>query len=141
MFRAIAAVLFLTAAPAQALDLDAPFPSIDGGDLALSDWRGQAVLVVNTASQCAFTKQYRGLQDLYDTYRDRLLENPLFRQLDVRTRIARFAYFLKSPRLIRLGWRIAPYVARFTRWADPNFDPTERPQFRLVDLAQPSSSA
>ncbi len=39
--------------------------------LSLSEWRGQPVLVVNTASQCAFTKQYRGLQDLYDTYRDR----------------------------------------------------------------------
>ncbi|MBO6899240.1 MAG: glutathione peroxidase [Shimia sp.] len=59
-----------TAGAAFALDLSAKFDSIDGGTLAVSDWAGQPVLVVNTASQCAFTKQYRGLQDLYDTYRD-----------------------------------------------------------------------
>ena len=59
-----------TAGAAYALDLSAKFDSIDGGKLAVSDWTGQPVLVVNTASQCAFTKQYRGLQDLYDAYRD-----------------------------------------------------------------------
>jgi flavin-dependent dehydrogenase len=75
----------------------------------------------------------------YETYRDRLLADPLFRQLDVRTRLARFAYFLKYPRLVRLGWRLAPLVARFSRWSDPNFDPTEQPRFKLVDLAQPFS--
>lgn len=59
-----------TAVPALALALSAKFDSIDGGTLAVSDWAGRPVLVVNTASQCAFTKQYRGLQDLYDAYRD-----------------------------------------------------------------------
>lgn len=47
---------------------DAVFPSIDGGEIALSDFAGRPVLVVNTASQCAFTKQYAGLQDLHDRY-------------------------------------------------------------------------
>jgi glutathione peroxidase len=46
------------------------FPSIDGGTLALSDWEGRPVLVVNTASLCAFTPQYEGLQALYERYRD-----------------------------------------------------------------------
>ncbi len=64
-------VSLLFAFQANALELDAPFDSIDGGTLSLSEWRGQPILVVNTASQCAFTKQYRGLQDLYDKYRDR----------------------------------------------------------------------
>ncbi|WP_415404731.1 glutathione peroxidase [Tateyamaria sp. SN3-11] len=46
------------------------FPSIDGGTLDMADWSGRPVLVVNTASRCAFTDQYEALQDLYDTYRD-----------------------------------------------------------------------
>ena len=59
------------ALPAAALDLDAPFGNIDGGEIRLSDWQGQPVLVVNTASRCGFTHQYDGLQALYDEYRDR----------------------------------------------------------------------
>ena len=72
MLRMISVLFALgLATGAAALDLDTPFDSIDGGTLELADWAGQPVLVVNTASQCAFTKQYRGLQDLYDAYRAR----------------------------------------------------------------------
>ncbi|WP_299592211.1 glutathione peroxidase [uncultured Tateyamaria sp.] len=49
---------------------DMQFPSIDGGVIDMSAWDGQPVLVVNTASQCAYTGQYEALQALYDTYRD-----------------------------------------------------------------------
>ena len=57
------------AAPSSAHEIT--FTSIDGDPLPLSDFAGQAVLVVNTASLCGFTYQYDGLQDVYDRYRDR----------------------------------------------------------------------
>ncbi|MCW9043901.1 MAG: glutathione peroxidase [Pseudopelagicola sp.] len=66
-----ACFLAVFAAPVMALDLDAPFENIDGGSLRISDWAGQPVLVVNTASRCGYTPQYEGLQTLYERYRDR----------------------------------------------------------------------
>ncbi len=42
--------------------------SIDGREVDLAAYQGQALLVVNTASQCGFTPQYAGLQELHDTY-------------------------------------------------------------------------
>ena len=50
---------------------DFAFTSIDGTELPLSDFKGKTVLIVNTASQCTFTKQYGPLQTLYDEYKDR----------------------------------------------------------------------
>ncbi|MFM2045864.1 MAG: hypothetical protein RLY86_4440 [Pseudomonadota bacterium] len=47
------------------------FHRIEGGDLPLSDYAGKAVLVVNTASLCGFTPQYKGLQTLWEMYRDK----------------------------------------------------------------------
>ena len=37
----------------------------------LSDFRGKTILLVNVASKCGFTKQYNGLQTLYENYRDK----------------------------------------------------------------------
>ncbi|MDC5695733.1 glutathione peroxidase [Intrasporangium calvum] len=45
--------------------------TIDGVEQPLSDFAGQVVLVVNTASECGFTPQFAGLQELWETYRDR----------------------------------------------------------------------
>lgn len=50
---------------------DIAFTALDGAPLALDDYRGKALLVVNVASQCGFTPQYRGLQRLWERYRDR----------------------------------------------------------------------
>jgi len=44
---------------------DFTLPSIGGGDIRLKDFAGQAVLVVNTASQCGFTPQYKELEALW----------------------------------------------------------------------------
>ncbi|WP_037372857.1 glutathione peroxidase [Salipiger mucosus] len=70
MIRIAILILALLALPAQAAQ-GFRFDDIDGGTLSLEQWRGQPVLVVNTASRCAFTRQYDGLQALYDRYRDR----------------------------------------------------------------------
>ena len=50
---------------------DFAFTTIDGAPLPLTRYRGKAVLVVNTASQCGFTPQYDGLQTLWERYRGR----------------------------------------------------------------------
>lgn len=66
----LTAFFVLWSSQTTALDRETPFDSIDGGTLTLAQWEGQPVLVVNTASMCAFTEQYRELQALYDRYRD-----------------------------------------------------------------------
>lgn len=45
--------------------------AIDGTETDLATYEGRVVLVVNTASQCGFTPQYQGLQELQDTYGER----------------------------------------------------------------------
>ena len=62
--------LMLLGRAVQAAPLTGEFDSIDGGTLAIEDWRGQPVLVVNTASKCGNTPQYDGLEKLYADYGD-----------------------------------------------------------------------
>lgn len=45
--------------------------TLDGQDVSLADYRGQVLLIVNTASKCGFTPQYEGLEALYKTHKDR----------------------------------------------------------------------
>ncbi|MCX7041533.1 MAG: glutathione peroxidase [Gammaproteobacteria bacterium] len=44
--------------------------TLDGQDQPLADYKGKAMLVVNTASKCGFTPQYTGLEKLWETYKD-----------------------------------------------------------------------
>jgi len=53
---------------AEATAYDFEFHSIDGVPLPLAQFRGKPVLVVNTASFCGYTPQYRGLQALHERY-------------------------------------------------------------------------
>lgn len=50
---------------------DFTLPRLDGGVLRLSDYAGQVLLLVNTASECGFTPQYAGLEQLWRAYRER----------------------------------------------------------------------
>lgn len=48
--------------------------TIDGQEKSLNDFRGKALLIVNTASKCGFTPQYKQLEELYLAYKDKGLE-------------------------------------------------------------------
>ncbi len=50
---------------------DHQFDAIEGDAIALADYAGQAVLVVNTASECGYTPQYADMQALWARYRDK----------------------------------------------------------------------
>lgn len=48
--------------------------TIEGEEKSLADYKGNVLLIVNTASKCGFTPQFEGLQKLYEQYHDRGFE-------------------------------------------------------------------
>ncbi len=48
--------------------------TIDGEEKSLAEYKGKVLLIVNVASKCGFTKQYTGLQELYEKYKDKGFE-------------------------------------------------------------------
>jgi glutathione peroxidase len=72
LFSSIVVALFLTLTTgvrAAAL-ADIPLKDIDGKDTSLKAYAGKAVLIVNVASKCGYTKQYTGLETIYKKYKD-----------------------------------------------------------------------
>ncbi|HEV3166437.1 MAG TPA: glutathione peroxidase [Isosphaeraceae bacterium] len=55
--------------PASVLDFKVK--DIDGKEVNLSQYKGDVLLVVNTASRCGFTPQYEGLEAIYEKYKDK----------------------------------------------------------------------
>jgi glutathione peroxidase len=63
--------LFSSAPKAQNV-YEFSFTSITGHKkIPLSDFKGKVILIVNTASHCSFTKQYAGLEKIYEKYKDK----------------------------------------------------------------------
>ena len=60
-----------TLAKYDKLFYDFNIKSIDGEDIDLDKYKNNVVLLVNLASYCGFTKQYAGLQELWDKYKNK----------------------------------------------------------------------
>ena len=52
---------------------DIKINSLSGEAIDLSEFKGKKILFVNTASECGFTSQYKGLQELHEKYKDKLV--------------------------------------------------------------------
>lgn len=76
-----AACLLVAALPAASAPprpagspLDFTVKTIDGQDASLSVYKGKVLLIVNSASQCGYTPQYKGLEEIYGKYKDQGFE-------------------------------------------------------------------
>lgn len=68
---ALGASLLLSSAMLNAGSLyEVPLKDIDGQDTTLGVHKGKALLIVNVASKCGYTKQYAGLEEIYQRYAD-----------------------------------------------------------------------
>ena len=70
-FALLCSLLAMTTIAATAQSLyDIKLKDIDGKDTTLAPYKGKAVLIVNVASKCGYTRQYSGLEATYQKYKD-----------------------------------------------------------------------
>jgi len=68
----LASLIVMTTIAASAESIyDIKLKDIDGKDTTLSAYKGKAVLIVNVASKCGLTPQYKGLEALYQKYKNK----------------------------------------------------------------------
>ena len=46
--------------------------SLDGEEISLSDFKGKKIMIVNVASKCGYTPQYKGLQKIHEQYKNKI---------------------------------------------------------------------
>jgi glutathione peroxidase len=70
MRRSLLALLFCVCLFGASSVYDFTLNSIDGQDAPLAAYKGKVLLLVNVASKCGFTPQYKALEALYEKYKD-----------------------------------------------------------------------
>ena len=135
-------LVMVTALPALATDFI--FEDIDGGQISLTNLRGKAVLIVNTASRCGFTSQYAGLQKLYENYKDNGLEvvavpSGDFRQElkgeDMVKQFCEINYGLTIP-MTTINHVKGPHAHPFYKWVKKEYDFAPSWNFNKILLDQ-----
>ncbi|SMF60162.1 glutathione peroxidase [Pseudobacteriovorax antillogorgiicola] len=108
MLRFFLASLLVVSSPGLAASTlyDIPFKTISGKSSSLKEYKGKAIVVVNTASKCGYTGQLDDLQKIYSKYKDKGLvvlgfpSNSFKQELEDDTQVAKFCkinYGVKFP--------------------------------------------
>lgn len=112
---------------------DYSFTTLDGKKVSMEEFKGKQILIVNTASKCGFTPQYKQLQELYEKYGDQLVvigfpsDNFKEQEFDTSKEIAAFCEknygvkFLLSEKVDVTGDKMAPLFKYLTTAKNPDF--------------------
>src|SRR5688572_7685241 len=73
MFKILLVSLVMLLAPPAKNIYSFKVKALEGGNINFAKFKGKHLLIVNTASKCGYTPQYTELQQLYDTYKDKLV--------------------------------------------------------------------
>jgi glutathione peroxidase len=69
-FTSLVALIFMSTLLHAGSIYDIPVKDIDGKDTTLAAYKGKVVLIVNVASHCGYTPQYKNLEAVYEKYKD-----------------------------------------------------------------------